>query len=392
MKKTNKIMALMLAMAMSASVHVTALAATYEYIDDVSLDIIHDIEIGGYNCDVDASISDGRFEVESVMVTNEPEEAWDDGDKPKVSVVLWVTDEEEYRFKSGIGKSDILIGSDDGKITSVTRGSSGKKLTVKIELPKLEREAGFYESALVVEDIDFDSGNGIGYWEENEYADRYEVKLYRNDSYIAGVFKTNGLDYDFSKYFERKGTYYFQVRGVRDKSNSTTDYKGEWRDSEEIVVDSEEAKAIRIYGGYQEGSNTSSTGTSSSKPNNGPGTNTGSANSPTGNTDLSSGGWIQNAYGWWWCNPDRTYPANTWKEINGAWYYFDANGYCLMNSWIKSQDSGLWYYCGSTGAMVTNVWVISNNTYYYCGPDGAMWTSRRTPDGYYVDSNGAWIQ
>ena len=63
-----------------------------------------------------------------------------------------------------------------------------------------------------------------------------------------------------------------------------------------------------------------------------------------------------------------------------------------MNSWIKSQDGTTWYYCGNTGAMATNAWVYSGGKYYYCGPDGAMWTSRRTPDGYYVDSNGEWIQ
>ena len=354
MKKIKKMAALLLAMAMSASVSVASLAATttYTYINDVAFDLVHDIEIGGYNCDVDAIVSDSRYEVESVSITNEPEESWDDGDKPKVSVVLWVRDEETYRFKSGIAKTDVTIDTEDGTVKSVTRGSSGKKLTVKVELPVLAHDAGFYESALVVEDIYFDSETGIGSWEENEYAERYEVKLYRNDSYLAGTFKTTELDYDFSKYFERKGTYFFQVRGVKDKKNSSTDYKGEWRDSEELTVDSEEAKNIRLYGGYDENHTSSSTSGSS---NNSPSSNA----KPAASNNTASGGWFQNAYGWWWCNPDRTYPTNTWKEINGSWYYFDQSGYCLMNSWIKSQNDGLWYYCGSNGAMVTNVWVLS---------------------------------
>ena len=41
--------------------------------------------------------------------------------------------------------------------------------------------------------------------------------------------------------------------------------------------------------------------------------------------------------------------------------------------------------------MVTG-WVLWKNAYYYCGPDGAMLTNTWTPDGYYVDGNGIWVQ
>ena len=376
MKKFRRMAALVAALAMSASVSVTALAATntYTYIDKVSLDIIHDIEIDEYDCDADAIVSSAaNYDVEYAKITNEPDEAWEDGDKPKVSVVLYVKDDSEYRFASGIKKTDVtLIDPKDGKVTSITRGDSGRKLTVKVELPKLEHEAGYYEDALVVEGVEFDSDTGMGYWEENEYADRYEVKIYRNDAYVGGVFKTTELDYDFSKYFTRKGDYYFSVRGVRDKKGSSDDYKSEWTDSEEFYVEYEEAKEIRLYGGYGDSKADSETTTvTGNGPTSSSKNNTATYNGPLGKTESVTGGWMQNANGWWWCNPDRTYPANTWKEINGLWYYFDQNGYCLMNSWIQSKESGLWYYCGETGAM---------------------WTSRRTPDGYYVDSTGAWIQ
>ena len=257
-----------------------------------------------------------------------------------------------------------------------------------MELPRLAREEGFYEEALEVEDVEFDNESGIGFWQENEYADRYEVRIFRNDSYLAGSFKTSGLDYDFSRYFTKKGTYHFKVRGVRNNPGSGDDFKGNWRDSDEITVDAEEAEDIRLYGGYDDsytGSSTTNNSSSNNSDSNGPAT-------PAAKVEQTAGGWMQNSIGWWWCNPDRTYPTNTWKEINGSWYYFDQSGYCLLNTWIKSADGTTWYFCGDTGAMVTNVWVLSNNKHYYMGPDGAMWTSRRTPDGYYVDSNGEWIQ
>ena len=79
-------------------------------------------------------------------------------------------------------------------------------------------------------------------------------------------------------------------------------------------------------------------------------------------------GWQKNDTGWWYCNADRSYPVNQWQYINNYWYFFNASGY-----------------------MVTG-WVQWNNVWYYCCDSGEMLTNTRTPDGYYVDGNGAWIQ
>ena len=58
-------------------------------------------------------------------------------------------------------------------------------------------------------------------------------------------------------------------------------------------------------------------------------------------------GWQENSYGWWYQRANGTYPASEWEQINGIWYYFDENGYMLADE--------------------------------------------ATPDGYYVDANGAWV-
>lgn len=68
-----------------------------------------------------------------------------------------------------------------------------------------------------------------------------------------------------------------------------------------------------------------------------------------------STGWRKNATGWWYATNDAgtTWHANSWQWLDGnkdgiaECYYFDGNGYCLMNT--------------------------------------------TTPDGYQVDANGAWI-
>lgn len=67
-----------------------------------------------------------------------------------------------------------------------------------------------------------------------------------------------------------------------------------------------------------------------------------------------AGEWKQDAKGWWYQNTNGTYPTNTWRWVDSdndgtcECYYFDANGYCLMNT--------------------------------------------TTPDGYQVDSKGAWVE
>lgn len=60
-----------------------------------------------------------------------------------------------------------------------------------------------------------------------------------------------------------------------------------------------------------------------------------------------AGQWQENTQGWWYQNDDGSYPTNSWQWIDGRNYYFDSQGYCLMDT--------------------------------------------VTPDGYTVDASGAWI-
>lgn len=79
----------------------------------------------------------------------------------------------------------------------------------------------------------------------------------------------------------------------------------------------------------------------------------------------TSGEWVQDSTGWWWKNPDGSYPKTAWKEINGVWYYFNQDGYMAHDCWQGD------YYLTSSGAMATNT---------------------TTPDGYKVGADGKWIQ
>ena len=75
--------------------------------------------------------------------------------------------------------------------------------------------------------------------------------------------------------------------------------------------------------------------------------------------------WKRNDKGWWYEEANGAYPTNQWKLINNKWYYFDNIGYMLENRWVGN---------------------------YYVGADGAMLVSISTPDGYYVDATGKWVE
>ena len=115
----------------------------------------------------------------------------------------------------------------------------------------------------------------------------------------------------------------------------------------------------------------------------------------------AQGAW--NLNGWWVRYSDGTYPHGQWEYLtyNGRsdWYYFDEDGW-MEDGWFQWEDH--WYYLhteydGFRGHMYTGWHEIGGKWYYFRtdqdgGTPGAMMTDARTPDGFYVGEDGAWIQ
>lgn len=111
------------------------------------------------------------------------------------------------------------------------------------------------------------------------------------------------------------------------------------------------------------------------------------------------------SYGAWeqqgerWIYEDNYQSAvNTWKLVEKTWYFFDENGY-MVTGW--KQIDGKWYFFnpisdGTRGAMLTGWQWIDGYCYYLAGgqdnnyPEGAMYENMKTPDGFLVNSSGAW--
>ena len=138
-------------------------------------------------------------------------------------------------------------------------------------------------------------------------------------------------------------------------------------------------------------------------------------------------GWKNNEIGWWYQRANGTYPHSEWEIINGTWYHFNENGY-MQTGWLNS--GGSWYYLNDDGSMAKDTWIgtyyvdengawviegwqqnsygwwyqrangtypvseweIINGTWYYFDANGYMLADTTTPDGYYVDINGAWVK
>ena len=104
--------------------------------------------------------------------------------------------------------------------------------------------------------------------------------------------------------------------------------------------------------------------------------------------NTSSQGWENTDRGWKYKESNGSYVTNTWKQIDGIWYFFDGEGY-IATSW--RQINGVWYFFNASGAMVTG-WVQSGNDWYYMSPSGAMLSNTTTADGYRLDASGRWVK
>ncbi|MGI5960289.1 MAG: putative Ig domain-containing protein, partial [Massiliimalia sp.] len=76
----------------------------------------------------------------------------------------------------------------------------------------------------------------------------------------------------------------------------------------------------------------------------------------------TNGNWRQTPIGWWYQNPDGTYPANQWRYLDSgkgykAWYWFNQYGY-MTTGWQKVGNT--WYYMNRSGEMQTG-WVFVNS-------------------------------
>ena len=110
-----------------------------------------------------------------------------------------------------------------------------------------------------------------------------------------------------------------------------------------------------------------------------------------GSGDMYSNRWIGNYYvGGNGEMLTNTWVGSYWVGADGKWipnYDPDANA-----NWVKSGNT--WYYQRPDGSKLTNSWKRINGSWYYFGADGAMTTGWKYVDGYkfYFGTDGKMVQ
>ncbi len=104
-----------------------------------------------------------------------------------------------------------------------------------------------------------------------------------------------------------------------------------------------------------------------------------------------AGTWKSDDTGWWWQRDDGSWPANVWEWCDGngdgvaECYYFNGEGYCLLDT--KTPDG---YTVNADGAWVENGEVVTKETGSASGSADTSSVCNLTPSdqkGYSIVSN-----
>ena len=131
-----------------------------------------------------------------------------------------------------------------------------------------------------------------------------------------------------------------------------------------------------------------------------------------GNGDMVGAGWHLINNKWYYFGGSGAMYSNRWignyyvggngEMLSNTWvgsYWVGADGKWIPNydpdanaNWVKSGNT--WYYQRPDGSKLTNSWKRINGSWYYFGADGAMTTGWKYVDGYkfYFGTDGKMVQ
>lgn len=310
-----------------------AAAATTKKITSITLKVEADIEPGtDFNEETISFEETGdKFSVGDYTIKNEGF-GWEEDSVPKLELELDAND--DYRFSTAITKDKIRLKGAGAVCRGASRKDSGRQLVLTIELDSLSK------SLRPLENVQLNT-DGVVSWTPVSTAGSYEFRVYRDGKSVGSPITTTYNSYNCTEKLTKSANYYVKVRAIN-KIDSTI--VGEWVDSNTIYVDNGMAENFRAN----------------------------PVENPEGVYPHSS--WKQAADGrWWFDNGDGTFPKSNWQEVNGKWYFFDADGY-MVTGWIDWE--GKRYFCNENGEMLRDCITEDN---YRLGEDGAVINQDPTP-------------
>lgn len=301
----------------------TAWAEDREKIGRVVLDFSTDIIPGKSGGDVSVTRQeDANYSIGSVTITNEPEDKWNKVESPQVEIEIY-TDVDQYYFGSASSSGFKLNLEENEYIRRVDFKKAERRENKSMILltVKLAFRVDSYTMKKVYNpsNIRWDTP-GMACWDRSIGSAQYEVQLEKDGELTGEIHTVTETKYNFSPQIQEEGMYRFRIRAVNEFAT-----KGKWMNSRRVKITREELEKM-------------------------------------------SAGWkkAEDQIRWWWSNGDGTWPFSQWKEVDGNWYYFDAEGYMAVG------------------------WISVDGKEYYLNPEtGAMYHDTVTPDGSHVGPDGA---
>lgn len=257
-------------------------------------------------------------------------------DYSQVVYAVLVEAEDDYYFSSSLDR--IQVSGLGAECVRAERIYDKKTLVMFVRFTELNHLAGEIVNAGW-------SAPGKAFWSCSGNPKAYDLRLYRDGRAVGGIKGTGGLSYDFQPLMQEAGVYRYQIRTV-----SVDGKKGDWAESESITISQEQAEeyqsVYRLLPVWEE--QTENVG-------------------PARITGYENTGWQETGDGrFWYRETDGSYPQNSWSNIDGAWYFFDQDGYMCAGTYIP--------------------W---GNQTFYVGEDGKMKTEGKAPDGRNVQTDGS---
>ena len=97
-------------------------------------------------------------------------------------------------------------------------------------------------------------------------------------------------------------------------------------------------------------------------------------------------GWVKDKETWYYM--DSTGIMKTGEiEVSGHHYYLEESG-AMKQGWLKKAND--WYFYKTDGSRAIG-WIKDKDKWYFLKENGQLLVNGKTPEGYTVDSSGAWL-
>lgn len=242
-------------------------------------------------------------------------------------------------------------------------------------------------------------------WKKVDYAPGYTLVLYGNDKVVKRLSVTNNYASLGEYMTDTDKIYYYEVKAVP----VTAEEKKYLKEGEFVVSQEQEIDEADTDTSTTETAQSRNTSSSNSGNSGGPATGMSATGSFKGDNFVQPDGSLAvNTWklvdGTWYYFDGAGNRTRGWLNYGGKWYYFDGNG-CMQTGWVNPGDgswyyqgpdgdmqtgwiqlAGTWYYLGADGRMQTG-WLLYNDNWYYLKSDGSMMVSYMQ-DGWYIGSDG----